>query len=118
MEKELIGIYLSAHPLDDFKLEIEHFCTHSLADLDNLSLLNGQEIEIDSRPSDAIALGVRLGTPIYVSDDVMERAGQVPAEEIDDDQLSEAGPTDDRDDPLDVFRSFVDGLDLDESEQG
>ena len=46
MEKELIGIYLSAHPLDTYKLEIEHFCTHSLADLDNLSNLNGQEVMI------------------------------------------------------------------------
>lgn len=46
MEKELIGIYLSAHPLDTYKLEIEHFCTHSLANLDNLSALNGQEVMI------------------------------------------------------------------------
>ncbi len=46
MEKELIGIYLSAHPLDTYKLEIGHFCTHSLADLDNLGMLNGQEVMI------------------------------------------------------------------------
>jgi DNA polymerase-3 subunit alpha len=46
MEKELIGIYLSAHPLDTYKLEIEHFCSHSLAELDNLSTLNGQEVMI------------------------------------------------------------------------
>jgi DNA polymerase-3 subunit alpha len=43
-EKELIGIYLSAHPLDSYKLEIEHFCTHSLSNLDNLGTLNGQEV--------------------------------------------------------------------------
>ncbi|MBK8881440.1 MAG: DNA polymerase III subunit alpha [Bacteroidales bacterium] len=35
-EKEVIGIYLSSHPLDDFKLEIETFTTASLADLQNL----------------------------------------------------------------------------------
>jgi DNA polymerase-3 subunit alpha len=45
-EKELIGIYLSAHPLDTYKLEIEHFCTHSLSDLDNLAILDGQEVMI------------------------------------------------------------------------
>jgi DNA polymerase-3 subunit alpha len=45
-EKELIGIYLSAHPLDSYKLEIEHFCTHTLANLDNLSNLNGQEVMV------------------------------------------------------------------------
>lgn len=36
-EKEVIGIYLSSHPLDDFKLEISTFTTATLADLQNLS---------------------------------------------------------------------------------
>ncbi|HZY24491.1 MAG TPA: OB-fold nucleic acid binding domain-containing protein, partial [Bacteroidales bacterium] len=35
-EKEVIGIYLSSHPLDDFKLEISAFTTATLADLQNL----------------------------------------------------------------------------------
>ena len=35
-EKEVIGIYLSSHPLDDFKLEISTFATATLADLQNL----------------------------------------------------------------------------------
>jgi DNA polymerase-3 subunit alpha len=35
-EKEVIGIYLSAHPLDDFKFEINTFTTASLADIQNL----------------------------------------------------------------------------------
>jgi len=35
-EKEVIGIYLSSHPLDDFKLEINNFATATLADLQNL----------------------------------------------------------------------------------
>lgn len=35
-EKEVIGIYLSSHPLDDFKLEINAFATATLADLQNL----------------------------------------------------------------------------------
>ena len=35
-EKEVIGIYLSSHPLDDFKLEISNFATASFADLQNL----------------------------------------------------------------------------------
>lgn len=36
-EKEVIGIYLSSHPLDDFKLEINNFTNATLADLQNLS---------------------------------------------------------------------------------
>ena len=35
-EKEVIGIYLSSHPLDDFKLEINTFTTANLSDLQNL----------------------------------------------------------------------------------
>jgi len=35
-EKEVIGIYLSSHPLDDFRLEIETFATTTLAELQNL----------------------------------------------------------------------------------
>jgi hypothetical protein len=32
---------------------------------------NGKVVEIDSRPSDAIALGAAVGTPIFVEDDVL-----------------------------------------------
>ena len=45
-EKELIGIYLTAHPLDNYRLEIDRFCTHSLADLKDLKPLEGTEIFI------------------------------------------------------------------------
>lgn len=34
--------------------------------------ISGETIEIDSRPSDAIAVAVRLGVPIYVSDDLFQ----------------------------------------------
>ena len=42
-----------------------------------IEVLNSQvgDIMIDSRPSDAIAVALRTMTPIYVSDEVMERAG-------------------------------------------
>jgi DNA polymerase-3 subunit alpha len=36
-EKEVIGIYLSSHPLDDFQLEIKNFTTATLTDLQNLN---------------------------------------------------------------------------------
>lgn len=45
-EKELIGMYLTAHPLDNYRLEIEQFCTHSLSDLEDLRSLEGSEIFI------------------------------------------------------------------------
>ena len=37
-EKEVVGIYLSGHPLDDFKFEVDHFCTAKIKDLSNLEL--------------------------------------------------------------------------------
>lgn len=36
--------------------------------------LNGQQTEIDARPSDAIALALRMHAPIFVSEEVMNRA--------------------------------------------
>ena len=38
--------------------------------------LNGKRIEIDSRPSDAIALGVAQHTPIYVAEEVFDLTSQ------------------------------------------
>jgi bifunctional DNase/RNase len=37
--------------------------------------VDGREIELDSRPSDAIALALRAQAPIYAEADVLERAG-------------------------------------------
>lgn len=38
---------------------------------------DGEELEIDSRPSDAIALALRFGAPIFVGERVMDEAGRV-----------------------------------------
>jgi DNA polymerase III subunit alpha len=45
-EKEVIGIYLSSHPLDDFKLEIDTFATATLADLQNLRDYLDREVTV------------------------------------------------------------------------
>lgn len=74
--------------------------------------VDGESVEIDSRPSDAIALAVRVDVPIFVADDVMDQAGQLPATEVDDGGAP-AAATDD--DTLEVFRDFFEGLDLDEA---
>jgi uncharacterized protein len=39
--------------------------------------LQGREYRIDSRPSDAIAIALRVKAPIYVTLDVIERAGSI-----------------------------------------
>jgi len=38
--------------------------------------INGETIKIDSRPSDAMALGVASNTPIYVTENVFDKTGQ------------------------------------------
>jgi DNA polymerase-3 subunit alpha len=45
-EKEVIGIYLSSHPLDDFKLEINTFATATLAELQNLRDYLDREVTV------------------------------------------------------------------------
>jgi bifunctional DNase/RNase len=73
--------------------------------------VDGNSMEIDSRPSDAIALAVRVGAPIFVSEQVMGLASITPEEEIT--AETEATTSQERED-LAVFRDFVDGLDLDD----
>ena len=43
-EKEMIGIYISGHPLDDFKTEIKYFCNARIEVLKNLNNLEGKEL--------------------------------------------------------------------------
>ena len=47
-----------------------------------LSDRDGQRIEIDARPSDAIALGITGDVPIYVSDAVIENAIMPPLDDF------------------------------------
>jgi len=51
--------------------------------------LNGEEQQLDSRPSDAVALAVRVDAPIFVSPDVLDEAG-IAADEEDVSALAEA----------------------------
>ena len=45
-ERDYIGMFLSAHPLDEYKVIIDHMCKVNLGDLNNLEPLNGQEIAL------------------------------------------------------------------------
>jgi uncharacterized protein len=67
--------------------------------------IDGRELDLDARPSDAIALAVRAGVPIFATDSVLDRAGVVP-EGAEEEKLS-------------VFRDFVNSLNVDlPDEQG
>ena len=45
-EREMIGLYLSAHPLDDYAFIVNHMCKAQLSDLADLEPFNGQEIGV------------------------------------------------------------------------
>ena len=73
--------------------------------------VNGRRIEIDSRPSDAIALAVRARVPVYVADEVLEQAAITPEQDLE----SGEGGADAEGTPgeaPEAFREFLEGLDL------
>lgn len=77
-------------------------------------------IEIDSRPSDAIALAIRAHIPIMVDYDILEQAGIKPEPAVLDEDADSTGEPDQP--PLDkpaekrlsIFEDFISKLDLDE----
>jgi uncharacterized protein len=60
--------------------------------------IDGRSVEMDARPSDAIALAVRANVPIFASDAVLDRAAVVPESE--------------EEERLSVFREFINSLEF------
>jgi uncharacterized protein len=84
--------------------------------------VNGRDVNIDSRPSDAIALAVRLHVPILVEDAVMQGAGITPEADLESSGTASASgtaikrpaPTPEvSSERLSVFEDFLGKLDLD-----
>jgi bifunctional DNase/RNase len=77
----------------------------------------GETFEIDSRPSDAIAVAVRAHCPIFVDDTVMDRAGVNIADD-DSDEAPEGAESEpglaSEDEGLTIFRDFINTLDIDD----
>jgi len=83
-----------------------------------VAVVDGREINVDSRPSDAIALSVRAHVPILVHQDVMDEAGIMPEEDISEsDEGPEISPpaplSEEGTERLSVFEDFLGKLDLD-----
>src|SRR5256885_8960381 len=109
---------LMATAFGDLAISIRRIVVTRLADQVFYARLyvkqNGRDLDFDARPSDAIALAVRVECPIFVATEVMDTAGIIPeADEIDGDK--EKGETTVVDEErLAVFRDFVNSLDLPE----
>lgn len=72
----------------------------------------GRHVEIDSRPSDAIALAVRAKTPIFVEESVLERAGVALEGSEEQLQRKKELPKKAEPDNLDAYRDFINTLDV------
>ena len=81
---------------------------------------NGQVLNIDSRPSDAINLAARLKVPILVASEVMDAAGIIPEDDevSEDAEYSDEAPTSgEGEGRLSVFEDFLEQLNLDDEEE-
>jgi bifunctional DNase/RNase len=75
--------------------------------------VDGVKLDIDSRPSDALALAVRVGAPIYAEESVLEKAGiileeetgkPIPEGKVDEQELK----------GLSAYKDFINTLDLED----
>jgi bifunctional DNase/RNase len=82
--------------------------------------IDGRSLEIDSRPSDAIALAVRVQVPIYADESVLEKAGVFLDKEAEEAAAKEgaaegepAGKVAPEElEKMSAFRDFIESLDL------
>ncbi|HEX9091529.1 MAG TPA: bifunctional nuclease family protein, partial [Anaerolineales bacterium] len=81
--------------------------------------IDGRQLDIDSRPSDAIALAVRAHVPILVARPILDSVGVTPEEDIqetaaENDQKTAAAPSEINEENLSVFEDFLENLDIDD----
>ncbi len=65
-EKEVVGIYISGHPLDDYKLEIDNFCNANLSILNNMSKVKGKELRFSGIVTEVEHKETKTGKPFGV----------------------------------------------------
>ena len=102
--------------LDSLGAQVIHVEVVSLKDetyFGNIVIsLNGSLHNVDSRPSDAMNLAVRLQVPIFVSDEVLEEAGLIPEEDISESALYDEVESD----RLSIFENYLEQIEPDQEE--
>lgn len=114
--KNVFGAF-NAHikRIEIVKLQNEIFYGSIVAEVD------GKEVNVDSRPSDAIALSVRAHVPILVHYSVMEEAGITPEQDVSEEneaiEKTEPAPlSEEGTERLSVFEDFLEKLEFDKSD--
>lgn len=86
--------------------------------------IDGRQMDIDSRPSDAIALAVRAHVPILVARPILDSVGVIPEEDMqqegtsEKDQKTAPAPSEINEENLSVFEDFLENLDIDDEGKG
>ncbi|HVA53956.1 MAG TPA: bifunctional nuclease family protein [Acidimicrobiales bacterium] len=108
MSHDLLGHVISALGAKLFAVEITELFDNTF--YASLRLVrSSQEITVSSRPSDAVALALRVGAPILVSDDLMASEGKVMQLTYDeDDEEYVELDTPDEADLVEQLRAFLD----------
>jgi hypothetical protein len=77
--------------------------------------VNGNSMEVDSRPSDAIALAVRAKVPIFADESVLDRAGVLLDKDGETVERLERVKVDPEEiERMSAFKDFIESLDLDD----
>jgi len=80
--------------------------------------VDGKQVEVDSRPSDAIAVAIRAKVPIYVDESVLDQAGMVFENEGDETSGEPAATIEIDESKLGVFKDFIETLDIEDLGKG
>lgn len=79
---------------------------------------NGQVLNVDARPSDALNLAIRANVPIFVADEVMDSAGIEPEEDLQEEPESSLetmeGGSNGGEERLSVFEDFIENLSVED----
>ncbi len=109
MSHDLLGDVISALGAKLFAVEIVDLIDNTF--YANLRLLReGREVLVSARPSDAVALALRVGAPLLVADELMAAEGQYVEVELDDedDEGELVAEAVDEDSLLSELRDFLD----------
>ena len=73
---------------------------------------DNRELSVDSRPSDAIAVAIRAGCPIFVDEDIMDQHARVIRDEEEEHTSGKSASSGGDDEDLGAFKDFLSSLDI------
>jgi len=105
--------------IDQLGAQVSHILVNDLANDTFYAKIvldvNGNSMEVDSRPSDAIALAVRAKVPIFADESVLDRAGVLLDKDGETIERMDRAKVDPEEiEKMSAFKDFIESLDLDD----